>query len=207
MLTINDVSPIPVTGQYWAWLNPLSLLKVVQGSPSDNYNFTRWTSGEEGETELYFLAPLDSSNFRLLRFSISYSNEEISQHLGMDIKVRTGDVFELYLGNIVFAVLENGSVACYSYDNIDKGSRLILSVVQRGPGPPIGKPVKTRYERILDESNANLPLVRSVGGVILRPKEQGPLLPPATDSGPKNRTITNLQLLRSAELDRLYRKL
>jgi len=201
MLTIANVSPTPISGQYWAWLNPLSLLRVEYGG--DCPSFKLWQAGNESEQDLTIVAPLND-NFRLLRWFHLYTDEEISKDLGVDFKTRTGDVFEARSGMLVFAVLEQGGVTLYSDEQLTTCTdRLIDSVVQRGPGPNIDKAVKTRYERIIDEANANFPLVRSVGGILLRSKESSSVLLPGPNVRPKNQAITNLQLLQTTEQDRL----
>lgn len=206
MLTIANVSPTPIDGQYWAWLNPLSLLKVICGSPNDCLSFKLWQPGIESEQDLNIVAPLNN-NFRLLRWFHLYTDEEISKDLGVDFKTRTGDVFEARSGMLVFAVLEQGGVTLYSDERLATCSdKLIDSVVQRGPGPDIDKAVKTRYERIIDEANANFSMVRSVGGVLLRSKESGPVLLPDPNTRPKNQAITNLRLLQTTEQDRIDHK-
>ena len=202
MLTIKSVSPTPVGGQYWAWLNPLSLLQVTCGSPADIYSFIRWTPGEEKVGDLSVIAPLND-NYRLLRWYHLYTNEGISKDLGVDFKVRTGDVFETVSSMLVFAVLEPEGVTLYSDERVTYGDRLIDSVVQRGPGP-VDKSVKTRYERIIDESNANLSLVRPMDRALLREKDQDLVRLSHPDFRLKNPTITNLQLLQNAEQERLY---
>jgi hypothetical protein len=199
MLTIKDVSPTPMAGQYWAWLNPLSLLKVRYGAPGDIYNFILWAPGNEGATELNIIAPLND-NYRLLRWSFSYFNTEILKSLGL--VARVGDVFELKSGKLAFVVESGEFVVVHSDERIDLMDNP-ESVVQRGPGPE-DKTVKTRYERIIDEGRANLPLVRSVDRAILREKEQDLVRLSSTNDRPKSTTINNLQLLQSAEQERLY---
>ena len=208
MLTAKDVSPAPLPGQYWAWTNPLSLLKVIYGIPSDGsleniYNFTRWTSGAEVEAELSVVGPLCTTLTRCLRWSYPYSELLISRDLNLPdlFRARTGDVFEIYNGMLAFAVLENGGVTLYSDEKMPEDPMvvapiLIESVVQRGPGPPIGSPVRSRYERIIDEAKTNFSMVRPVGGVILRPKVKDPLLLPTTNVGAEARVLTNLDLVK-----------
>jgi hypothetical protein len=166
MLTIKDVSPTPIAGQYWAWLNPLSLLKVRYGAPGDIYNFILWAPGNEDATELNIIAPLND-NYRLLRWSISYFSKEILKSFGL--VARVGDVFELKSGNPAFVVESGEFVVMYSDERIDPMDNP-ESLVQRGPGPE-DKIVKTRYERIIDENRANLPMVRPMDRAILREKE------------------------------------
>lgn len=138
------------------------------------------------------VAPLNN-NFRILRWSIPYDTKWISKVVG--VEVRTGDVFELSSGGLAFAVLEDRlTVTLYSDEKLTTMDT-IDSVVQRGPGP-VDKAVKTRYERIIDESKSNTSLVRSVGRVLLREKEQGSLLFPNTNGGTEVRTITNLNLIQ-----------
>jgi hypothetical protein len=207
MLTIKDISPTPLDGQYWAMLNPLSLLKVRYGSSGsvgdEIFNFIRWGSGGEGEGELNIVCPLND-NFRLLRESYHYSECLIARDLYVDeFRARTGDVFEAINGMLVFAVLENGGVTLYSDEKLDLpdptmivAPEVIKSVVQRGPGPPIGTPVKSRYERIIDEAKTNFSMVRPVGGVFLRPKVKDPLLLSNTNTGTEGRVHTNLDLIK-----------
>ena len=102
---------------------------------------------------------------------------------------------------LAFTVLENGGVTLYSDEKMPEDPMvvapiLIESVVQRGPGPPIGSPVRSRYERIIDEAKTNFSMVRPVGGVILRPKVKDPLLLPTTNVGAESRVLTNLDLVK-----------
>jgi hypothetical protein len=92
MITIKDVTIPTLDGQYWAELNPLGLLKVTCGG--EVTNFKHWKSGAEGEQDTSIICPLND-NFRLLRYSYPYSDEEISRDLGTEFKSRTGDVLEI----------------------------------------------------------------------------------------------------------------
>jgi hypothetical protein len=194
MLTIKDVSPVPLPGQYWAWLNPLSLLRVEFAG--DCPNFKLWQAGCEAEQDLCIVAPLND-NFRILRWIYPYSECSIARNLGIDeFKARTGDVFEVTHGMLAFAVVEYGGVNLYSDEKMPESSALIESVVQRGPGPPIGTPVKSRYERIIDEAKTNFSMVRSVGGVILRAKVKDPILLSHPNVGVEDRVHTNLNFIK-----------
>jgi hypothetical protein len=201
MLRIEDVSPVPLSGQYWAMLNPLSLLKIRYGSfgsyGDELYTIIRWGAGGAEESDLTILCPLND-NFRLLRWAYPYTECLIARDLDVDeFRARTGDVFEATNGMLVFAVLETGGVTLYSDDKMPEASELIASVVQRGPGPPIEAPVKSRYERIIDEAKTNFSMVRPVGGVLLRAKVEDPLLLPPTNVGTEVRLpITNLNLIK-----------
>lgn len=192
MITIIDVTLPTVEGQYWAWLNPLSLLKVVQGG--DVPNFTMWQCGQETEQTLSIVGPLNE-NFRLLRFSYPYMDEEISKDLSTDFKAKTGDVFEIRNKMLAFAVLENGGVNLYTDERMPYLSDgfLIDSLVQRGPGPDPNKTVLTRYKRIINAHNPNLPLVRPMDRVLLRPERKNPILLPASDVRVADRVFSNLK--------------
>jgi hypothetical protein len=192
MITFRDVTVPTMEGQYWAWLNPLSLLKVVCGG--EVTNFTHWLPGLESETDMSIICPLND-NFRLLRFSQSYSNEEISEDLEVDFKARTGDIFELRNKMLAFAVLEYGGITLYTDERIpySVGEALVDAVVQRGPGPEVRSKVLTRYDRIINASNPDLPVVRSVGRVVLRHKEVNRVLLPDSNARAENRVFSNLK--------------
>lgn len=186
MITIKDVTLPILEGQYWAWLNPLSLLRVVR--VDEFFQFTVWQPGHDSEEGMIINGSLDD-NFRLLRFSHAYSNENISRDLSTEFKAKTGDVFELEDKMLAFAVLENDEVALYTDE---RTSSLIDSLVQRGPGPSLERTVPTRYRRILNAHNPNLPLVRPMGRALLRPKEDDPVLLPLTNVRSENRVFSNL---------------
>lgn len=172
MITFKDVTVPALEGQYWVELNPLGLLKVRYGG--DITNFIGWYAGAEAEQEVNIVCPLNE-RFRLLRFSYPYSNEEVSEDLGIGFKARTGDVFEIQDGMLVFAVVEGLSLNLYSDEPIPEfnGVGLISTVVQRGPGPKLN--VLSRYERIINANAPEVPMIRSVGRVLLRQKVRNPL--------------------------------
>jgi hypothetical protein len=192
MITFKDVTTPTLEGQYWAWLNPLGLLRVVYGG--DVPLFNHWTSGVETQQDLSIVGPLNS-NFRLLRFAYPYSNEEISGDLGIEFKARTGDVFEIRDGMLVFAVVEGEVVTLYSDEPMPEFSDEVLidTIVQRGPGPIPKLTVLTRYERIINASNPNIPVVRSVGRVILRQKKRNPLCLSDTNVRTESRIFSNIK--------------
>lgn len=191
MITIKDVIIPTLEGQYWAWLNPLSLLRVTQGG--DVPNFIMWQCGLEAEETLSIVGPLNS-NFCILRFSYAYSDEEISRDLATKFRAKTGDVFELRNKMLAFTVVENGGVTLYTDERIPYFSGGVIdSLVQRGPGPDPKKMVPTRYRRILNAHNPNLPLVRPLDRVLLRPEENGPVLLPYSNVRSKDRVFSNLK--------------
>jgi hypothetical protein len=192
MITFKDVTVPTLEGQYWAVLNPLGLLKVIYGGEVTTCKL--WQSGFESEQDFTISLPMDY-NFHLLRFSHPYSNEELSKDLLIEFEARTGDVFEAINGMLVFAVLSHGEVILYSDAKVPGALRLISSVVQRGPGPQIPKTVLNRYDRIINAHKPNIPLVRSVDRVLLRPKEQGTLRLSNPNTRSEDRVFSNLDLV------------
>ena len=192
MITFKDVTLPTLEGQYWAWLNPLSLLRVLY--EGDVTSFKHWPSGVESPADVSIVGPL-TSNFRLLRFAYPYSNDEISGDLDVEFKARTGDIFEIRDGMLVFAAVEGESVTLYSDEPMPEFSNEVLidTVVQRGPGPKPKPTVLSRYERIINASNPDIPMVRSVGRVLLRQKKRNPLCLSTPDVRVESRVFSNLK--------------
>jgi len=192
MITFKDVMVPTLEGQYWAELNPLSLLRVVYGG--DVTSFKCWSSGVESPEDISIICPLND-NFRLLRFAYPYSNEEIIEDLGVEFKARTGDVFEIRDGMLVFSVVEGESVTLYSDEPVPefKDGFLIDTVVQRGPGPTPKFTLLSRYERIINASKINTPVVQSVGRVLLRQKKRNPLCLANTNIRDEGRIFSNVK--------------
>mgnify|MGYP001599043449 CR=1 FL=1 len=177
MLTRDQVSVTPVEGQWWAILNPLALIKIESGTPDSSYWAKQWVPGSEPGSELVFIMPyLNKETAVHLWYFLSLIPETIHQACGYPIQVRTGDVFERSTtGGLLFVGDPNEfGVNVYSdfeYDfNLGK-----LRVIQRGPAPSNKEP-RTRFERVLDEDNSNIPMVRPLGGDLHRHTQASRLL-------------------------------
>jgi hypothetical protein len=168
MITFDDITPLPLAGQYWANLLELSLMRVIEGYPNPlAYAFTQWCLGQESETLYSFIPPLNRE-FKLLRWSYPYSDERISNDLGYKFKSRMGDILELSSGILAFVVIVDEAVFLYTDEQlplaIDYVEPSVYTVVQRGPGPleaappPKKPPYLNRYERVLNAmSNRSMP--------------------------------------------------
>lgn len=192
MITFKDVTIPTQAGQFWAELNPLSLLKVLYGG--EVTSFKLWQAGLEEEQDLSIICPLND-NFRLLRFSYPYTDEEISKDLLTNFTTLTGDVFELRNKMLAFGVLDNDEVTLYTDEKMPCFSDgcLIHSVVQRGPGFITKSSIPNRYERIINAHKTNLPLVRPVDRILLRPEEPDPVLLPDPHPRVADRVFSNLK--------------
>lgn len=182
MITFNDVTIPTQAGQFWAWLNPLSLLKVLYGG--EVTSFKLWQAGLEDATDMSIICPLNE-NFCLLRFSHPYTDEEISKDLLTDFTTRTGDVFELRNKMLAFGVLEGEGVTLYTDEKMPSfnDGHLVHSVVQRGPGVTSKSSIPSRYRRIINAHNPNLPLIQPMDRIVLQPEESDLVLFP--DSHPR----------------------
>ena len=196
MLTREDVSVTPVEGQWWAVLNPLALIRIEGGTPDSSYWAKQWVPGSEPGSDLSFLMPyLNKESAVHLWFCLSLIPETINQAFGSPIKVRTGDVLErIQVGGLLF-VGDESEFGINVYSDFEYDFTLgPIRFLQRGPVPSNLEP-RTRFQRVLDADNSDIPMVRPLGGDLHRHTEARRLLLP--NPNPRVEDSTQTERLES----------
>jgi hypothetical protein len=157
MTTSESVIRWPESGQFWAWKNPLCLLRVDDVGVEDNgdpgvLNCTRWT-------------PLTEDNISFVSFGrgdaefLWWSRKiDIPEHVGVEYqKFLPGDVLNVE-SKLVFIGPETAKKQLHvlaswpAWQIVTTGDwwQLVEAVYQRGPGhrKPLGK---TAYDHLLED--------------------------------------------------------
>ena len=151
MLKVDDVTPHPEVGQYWACTRPLYLFRVqFVDTVQVQHTITTWIPGGTPESDCYYVGYEPYLTSRRL------SESRVIDPEALEFKetFRTGDVIVFpHFGELAFVVVEGSTVTLYSDWVISKDPAILtqLKLFQRGPVNPNLEPA-TRFERVLGES-------------------------------------------------------
>lgn len=125
-----------------------------------------------------------------LWYYLSLIPDIINQALGSPLRLRTGDVLEMVKTGGLLFIGDPTEVGFNVYSDFEYSYNLgPIKLVQRGPVPSNKEP-RTRFERVLDGDNSNIPMVRPLGGDLHRHSEESRLLLPNPNARVEDSTQT-----------------
>ncbi len=150
MLTIAEVTPSPIPGQYWASTHPLYLFRVhAFDVETTQHSVETWIpGGTSGSIHLYIGLDLYIKS-RWLPESLVVDPDA----LDFNETLRTGDTIAFSRGELAFVVVDESTMTLHSDWVISKDPAVLnhLRLFQRGPLDPNLEPT-TRLERVLGDT-------------------------------------------------------